>query len=250
MGYQRWQFKRAGGDNTFFITNSHTGKSLEDRDGNVGVHEHQRTNQIWTVTRVPNDGQVHWFLTSHRGKQLEDRDGTVGLHEHRGTYQVWSIMEAEHGACKGWEPPAQRWRPTEVPISCDVLITGKRRSQQLEDRHGTVGLHYDTGAYQRWRFHPFPTADGDNTLFFITNSHTKRNLEDRHGNVGVHMMIVWDLFQSWKVTRVPNDGQVHWFLTSHTGQQLEDRDGTVGLQEHRGAYQIWSIPEAEPGSCQ
>merc|ERR1712151_828706 len=128
---------------------------------------------------------------------------------------------------------------------------GKRRSQQLEDRHGTLGLHYDTGAYQRWRIISFPTLGPESGLFWISNSHTNRNLEDRHGNVGVHTMSVFDLSQSWRVTRVPNDDQIHWFLTSHTtGQQLEDRDGIVGLHEHRGAYQMWSITEAEPGSCQ
>ena len=131
----------------------------------------------------------------------------------------------------------------EPPCSDTGLLIVSRRSQALEDRDGTVGVHDDRAEYQLWDLKP---SKGGNLKtakeggFFII-SHRNQALEDRIGVVGVHDDRAE--YQEWTLKPVT----AGWFLlVSHLGHALEDLDGKVGL--HDGTGESPHPPRAVPSS--
>ena len=105
-------------------------------------------------------------------------------------------------------------------------------ARTVEDRNGTIGLHTDLGAWQRWSLVAAATHPG---RWFIV-SHRGQNLEDRNGALGLHGDL--GLYQTWSIM---NAGEGQYAIISHRGQKLEDRDGKLGLVSDSGAWSMWSI---------
>ena len=109
---------------------SHAARTVEDRNGTVGLHTDLGEWQRWSLVAAGTH-PGRWFIVSHRGQNLEDRNGALGLHGDRGLYQTWSIMIASEGEY--------------------AIIS--HRGQKLEDQNGALGLVSYSGAWSTWSIH-------------------------------------------------------------------------------------------------
>jgi len=120
-----------------------------------------------------------------------------------------------------------------APSDGPFLITS-HRGQQLEDRHGRLGMHHHRQGWQQW--HLIYAGHGE----YYVVSHRNQQLEDRHGWIGLHHdRAGW---QKWKLIEKDNG---KFLIRSHRGQQLEDRHGWVGLHWDQAGWQEWTITNWE-----